>query len=171
MHYFQNPMIPQGTQDPRKKEALAALNRVTQVLKEITQGSQYVYLVELQKLCVAVLSADELGRGRRRRAGGQDVPGPPDELRREVAYQLQAFALLGKLSLEQVQEASQRADERSRSQPGQSHAGFLVEELRRALGDRASEEEARGLDMQPLHWMASARPELLEALEAHVGPL
>lgn len=139
--YFQNPMMPTGGGDPRKKEAMAAFNKLTAALKEITSGSQYVYLVELKKVCVALLAADEWGT-------------PVAE---EILYQIEAFARVGKLPPEAVQEASQRAQRRGSK-------GF-VEELRaRTPG------EVR-LDLQPLHWIATARPDLIEGLQPHVQVL
>ncbi len=166
MQFFQNPLQPTGGAvgiDKDKAAALSLWNKIESAVREQTGSDQILFHAEVKRLCLVVEAALEVWDPKRHE--NQD---PRALFLRQLSIQLRILAHMRKLEGPKVEEAAQKAADRSRLDASGSKSGseYLLEALQESL--HLSEEQLlEGIGVQPLALVLVEKQQLFEELGPH----
>lgn len=166
MQFFQNPLQPTGGAvgiDKDKAAALSLWNKIESAVREQTGSDQILFHAEVKRLCLVVEAALEVWDPKRHE--NQD---PRALFLRQLSIQLRILAHMRKLEGSKVEEAAQKAADRSRLDASGSKSGseYLLEALQESL--HLSEEQLlEGIGVQPLALVLVEKQQLFEELGPH----
>ncbi|HEY3997343.1 MAG TPA: hypothetical protein VGO93_00665 [Candidatus Xenobia bacterium] len=165
----QNPSMPgAAAAAPAQSPAMQAYNDAAKALNIQCQGDNFVYLMELKKLVLAIIQSEEVTRTlqeRHEKFDGGVI------LRQELQNQLLSFAIMRVLDPDKVKAATKSANQHYMDglvqTPPLSPAGMMLKELEQTVGE--SEEVGKRVQeelmLQPLFRIVSKSPEAFGALE------
>lgn len=166
MQFFQNPLQPTGGAvgiDKDKAAALSLWNKVESAIREQANNDQILFHAEVKRLCLVVEAGLELWDPKKHE--NQD---PKALFLRQLSIQLRILAHMRKLEGPKVDEAAQRAAERSQADSSGTKSGaeYLLESLQEQV-TLSEEQLLEGIGVQPLALVLVEKQQLFEELGPH----